>query len=372
MNASQNKSNFTDRSLSLAPALHGDTKINLSYISQAFKLKEKTSLSLFMFYICLFFWVCIIGFMVYTGLATAFGSDKLFGFIEHIKHLKSHDKFLALAITSGKLIVSSLATAFMVIISCGYLWRVHSGQKKRFFATLPSFKSALKISCVSVISLVLLLLVSSVIFLGLFNGLYHLTFFLKAHHSGGKIFVDVSYTGVCLIIAAFYWVISNYIICVLFAKYKQDKQAKELNKDKPKKSLIKLFAELFKPYFKQFHRFALLMLVWYVILLFPFFVLKPAIVGAGFGMKYMRVTVMIFAGVYLLFMPVIFSTMFNLYLLCFESISNFKNFKKSDKAIKKPASKKKIAKKQASDKQEPNKKAANKKEANKKEKPSEK
>jgi hypothetical protein len=44
----------------------------------------------------------------------------------------------------------------------------------------------------------------------------------------------------------------------------------------------------------------------------------------------------------LLFMPVIFSTMFNLYLLCFESISNFK---KSDKAIKKPASKKKAAKK---------------------------
>ena len=49
MKASQNKYSFTDRSLSLAPALHGDTKINLRYISQAFKLKEKASLSLFVF-----------------------------------------------------------------------------------------------------------------------------------------------------------------------------------------------------------------------------------------------------------------------------------------------------------------------------------
>ena len=33
MKASQNKHSFTDRSLSLAPALHGDTKITLRYIN---------------------------------------------------------------------------------------------------------------------------------------------------------------------------------------------------------------------------------------------------------------------------------------------------------------------------------------------------
>ena len=95
-----------------------------------------------------------------------------------------------------------------------------------------------------------------------------------------------------------------------------------------------LFKELFKPYFKQFHRFSFVMLVWYVMILFPFFVLEPAISGAGFGIHDMRITVMIFAGFYLLCIPYIFSTMFNLYLLCFESIINFKNSAINKKEVK--------------------------------------
>ena len=52
---------FTEKALDAASSLANPSKINLSFIPQAFKLRKNVSWSTFLAFVILFFWVSVIG-----------------------------------------------------------------------------------------------------------------------------------------------------------------------------------------------------------------------------------------------------------------------------------------------------------------------
>lgn len=332
---------FTDRSLSLAPGLAGKNKINFGLIIQAFKLREKTSVSLFFFYMYLCFWLCIIGFMTYTGIALILG-DKLISMARPLAdpNFQKYHKLLFLFINLGYLLLSSIATSFIIIISSGYLWRYHIGKKKRFFATLPSFTLFIKMLFISIFFVCGVLIIASLAFFVLFKLYYLLAFFAGiGHHYVNHEILSYPILGIEAIVALFYWLSCSYMTCVLFKKYQQEKcgDSSEIT------SFISCFVKLFKPFFKQSVRFVLVILSLYLIVLSPFLILGKYFIAHQLSPRF------VFWGavIYLFLTPTILSTMFNLYLLCFQSIMNYapntKNKASKNKADKNRSSTNKLS-----------------------------
>ena len=333
-----NMKHFCDRSLTLAPDLDGSKKIKLSYIFQAFKLKEKASLSLFVFYIYMCFWISIIGFISYAIIALSLGQKDFLSIIGHLNDpilIKNKDDFSIIKSLSF-LLFSSIASSLIIVISCGYLWRVHVGQKKRFFATFPKFSLCVKMFLFSLCYTILLIVVASLIFFGLFTMYAKFSLWLGLTTKGFDTkLLTYPFFAINAIVAIFYWLGCSYLSCILFKRYKQEKindfNIRSNDKIDDINSKIKheinsflfIFKSLFKPFVKQSLRFSCVMELWYLIALSPFLILGPYFTNNNLTPK----VVFWSAIVYLLLTPIILSTMFNLYLLCFQSIMNYKQHK---------------------------------------------
>ena len=202
-----------------------------------------------------------------------------------------------------------------VEISCWY--------EKGFFATLPSFNLFLKMLVVAISFT--FFTITSIFFIIFLYSIYTIIwlFWLGiSHHYVSNQVLSYPVIGIQALVALFYWLSSSYLTCVLFKRYQQEKYRNFENEPdivNEISTFISCFRDLFKPFLKQAIRFLLVILSWYLISLSPFLVLGKYFINNELSPKVVFWT----AVVYLCLTPVIFSTMFNLYLLCFQSIMNY-------------------------------------------------
>jgi hypothetical protein len=310
---------FTQKAIDAAPSLASPAKINLSFISQAFKLRKNLSWSTFIAFMLLFFWVSVIGLILFAGFFGVFG-PKLMNWLS--AHVTMHQKSLGtdtMAISFAKEVVFYSCGALISLFGIGFVWRFHTGKKKKFFATLPSYGLFFRILwpltlCTAVFTAIFLagsMLINS----GLVMSYVHLS-------SGNSSHKSIHFMGYivqifAIIEAICYWLIQTLVLYILFKRYKQAKSGEAIV------PFFKSFYLSFKPFFKQSLRLLVTIACFYLIVLLPVLAINPLV--SGMSVDIVKKVMMGVSLVYLVLVPWIMTTFFNLYFLMFNSIENYKS-----------------------------------------------
>ena len=308
---------FTEKALDAASSLANPSKINLSFIPQAFKLRKNVSWSTFLAFVILFFWVSVIGLVLFSGAYGAFG-EKFITFIKgFVQHSASSGN--SLGSSFAKEVIFYVIGALVSLFGIGYVWRFHVGMKKKFFATMPSsslfFKILWPLVLTTIVFTLLFLSLSMLINMGILLSFIHISAGSATHKSTAVIGYVVQF--VAMLEAICYWLFQSFVLYLIFKRYKQSKLGEKLD------PFFKSFYVSFKPFFKQCLRFLVTVACFYLIVILPLLVIKPLVSGLGIDIQ--KKVMMIVSFIYLILVPWIMTTYFNLYFLMFNSIDNYKS-----------------------------------------------
>ncbi len=316
---------FTQKALDAAPSLASPAKINLSFISQAFSLRKGLSWSTFIAFILLFFWISVIGLILFAGFFGIFGA-KIITVLNEFVHPGGTESMVA---SFSEEVVFYVCGTLVSLFGIGYAWRVHVGMKKKFSATIPSYGLFLKILwplvlCTIVFTIAFISL-SMLINMGIVMSFVHLSGGAASHKSTNMMGYLVQFSA--FIEAICYWLFQSFVFYLVFKRYKQGKLGEVIE------PFFKSFYLSFKPFFKQCLRFLVTVAIFYLIIILPLLLVKPLF--SGFGIDIQKKVMMIGSLVYLFLVPWIMTTYFNLYFLMFNSIENYKSGPRLSRAQRK-------------------------------------
>lgn len=311
---------FTQKALGAAPSLGSPVKINLSFIVQAFRLRKNLSGSMFFAFVILFFWISILGLLVFSSAYGVFGK----GFLDWVTNLLTKPSGSVSMVPSFVQEISVfICGALISLFGIGFAWRFHVGQKKKFLATMPSyslfFRLLWPLVVCNIVFTALFLSLSMLINTGLVTGYLH--FFAQSSTNKYIHFMGYAVQFVSFAAAIIYWLVQGLVLYVLFKRYKQDKSGEAIS------PFFRSFYLSFKPFFKQGLRILITIACFYLIIFLPLLVIKPLVGDMPDDLvKHVKLG---FSLVYLILVPWIIATFFNLYFLIFHSIENYKPGSKS-------------------------------------------
>jgi hypothetical protein len=319
---------FTQKAIDAAPSLKKPTKINLSFISQAFKLRKDLSFSTFMAFIILFFWISVIALILISGAYGILG-QKLMNWISELQKIPGSPGKISMATSFAMDVVFYTCGVLVSLFGIGFAWRFHVGQKKKFLATIPSYSLFFRILwpllLCTIFFTAIYLALSMLINLGIVKSYMH---FMAGSASPKSIyFIGYIIQVFSVIEAICYWLIQSFILYLLFRRYKQDKSGEAIV------PFFKSFCVNFKPFFKQCLRFFVTIAIFYFIIIFPLYVIKSSVNGMSDNV--IRTVMMVVSIIYLSLVPWIITTFFNLNFLMFNSIENYKSGPKLTKEQRK-------------------------------------
>lgn len=310
---------FTQKAIDAASSLANPSKINLSFIPQAFSLRKNVSWSTFIAFILLFFWISVVGLVLFSGAYGALGAK----FITILKGFTHPSATESMGSSFAKEVVFYVCGALVSLFGMGYVWRFHLGMKKKFFATMPSYGLFFRILWPLVLSTIVFTLafisLSMLINMGVVMSFVHLSGGAASHKATKMAGYAVQ---LCAFIEAIcYWLFQSFVLYLIFKRYKQGKLGEVIE------PFFKSFYLSFKPFFKQCLRFLVTVAIFYLIIMLPLLIVKPLFSGFDIGIQ--KKIMMIVSLIYLFLVPWIMTTYFNLYFLMFNSIENYKSGLKS-------------------------------------------
>ena len=324
MTASSETNNFafTDKALASAPDLLGARKIHPRLLKQAFSLRKGVSLPTFIAIVKLFFLLSCVFLLVLLITYSIFGTN----IIQLYSQLADKQGSM-FGLASGFVlnIFTCALLMLMYVFGVGFVWRYHSGQGKKFFATLPSswnafwqllWPSVFYTTIFTAIILVINYFIIKIIFFSLDHQLIE-----NSNNSNFPPFVSKLLQAIIFIEAICVLSLTLFVFYLLFQRYKKAKMGIQIL------PMLQEFVVEFKKFFSQILRFLCVLSLFYLIAVFPL-VSGMAIIKIS-PENISKICMAVLAVGYLVFSPWIITTGFNLNLLMFQSIENFRFKKKS-------------------------------------------